>query len=392
DENLMSEITKEYVESLKKIKIDAFISVLLGQNISLTLTYGDISVTAMGEMPTQAITKSLSKEDISKQVSKMGDTCFEVNECFCETDDESFVPVKALNELRREAVALLEDEMLEVYSHHVLEERRKASNEVKINDRKKTSFKKLPIVMAYTKEQIEALNKREEDFYVALDFENLKASKNLSKKTVLSLPFIARDRDLAYLKESVEYAVKENVSGILINNTQEISVVENSGFKGFVVFGQGLYVFNKKSKEFAYKKADSFVVPYELSRHEAADLEAKGEYVLFYGKLPLMQTANCVAKTNVGCLKDKGSAFSYIKDRTNAQSSVYRNCNLCYNTIFNSVPTCLFNEKGTDNFNPFLVFVDEKAKDLNDILDMYFGKKSNALKEYTKAYWSRGVE
>ncbi|MBP5600944.1 MAG: U32 family peptidase [Lachnospiraceae bacterium] len=391
DENLMTQITKEYVDSLKKIKIDAFISVLMGQNISLTLTYGDISVTAMGDMPSEAITKSLSKEDISKQISKLGDTCFVINEIFCETDNESFVPVKALNELRREAVSLLEDEMLDNYRHAVLENRFKSSV-TEIKKRKPVSFKKLPIIMAYTKGQIDVLNKRQEDFYLALEYENLKALKAPSKKVIMCLPFIARNKDRAYLKEAVSFAVSNNVSGIMVQNFEEISAVEESDFKGFVIYGPGIYAFNKASKDLVLEKADSFIAPYELSRHEIADLDAKGEYVCVYGKLPLMQSANCVAKTNVGCLKDKGADFSYIVDRTNAKFCVYRNCNLCYNTIFNSVPTCLINEKGIDSYKAFLSFVDENEKDTENICDLLFKNTNDFPKEYTKAYWNRGVE
>lgn len=391
DENLMVKITKKYVESLKKIKIDAFISVIMGQNISLTLTYGDISVTAMGGMPSEAITKSLSKEDISKQISKLGDTCFEIDELFCETDNESFVPVKSLNELRREAISLLEDEILYNYRHKVSEDRLKTSV-CDIKKRKNVSFIKLPIIMAYTQSQIDVLNKRSEDFYIALDYDKLKANKNLSKKVVMCLPFVARNKDKDYLKNALSYASLNNVSGILVQNIEEINAVEISDFNGFIIYGPGIYAFNKTAKDLLLSKADSFILPFELSKHEISDLDAKGEYVCVYGKLPLMQSANCVAKTNVGCLKDKGAGFSYIVDRTNARFCVYRNCNLCYNTIFNSVPTCLISEKGIDNYKPFLTFVDENEKETELICDLIFKNTNNFPKEYTKAYWNRGVE
>ena len=391
DENLMAIITKEYVESLKKIKIDAFISVLMGQNISLTLTYGEISVTAMGDMPAEAITKSITKDDISKQVSKLGDTCFEINEIFVETDNESFVPVKALNDLRREAISLLEEEILDNYKHRVFESKSK-TKVCEITKRKPVSLKKLPIIMAYTQSQIDVLNKRSEDFYIALDYDKLKANKNLSKKVVMCLPFVARNKDKDYLKNALSYASLNNVSGILVQNIEEINAVETSDFNGFIIYGPGIYAFNKTAKDLLLSKADSIILPFELSKHEISDLDAKGEYVCVYGKLPLMQSANCVAKTNVGCLKDKGAGFSYIVDRTNARFCVYRNCNLCYNTIFNSVPTCLIGEKGIDNYKPFLTFVDENEKETELICDLIFKNTNNFPKEYTKAYWNRGVE
>ena len=54
----------------------------------------------------------LSKERVVKQLRKTGTTVFEIRELSLEMADDIFMPVQALNELRRGALASLEQEIL----------------------------------------------------------------------------------------------------------------------------------------------------------------------------------------------------------------------------------------------------------------------------------------
>ena len=68
-----------------------------------------------GDVVEQAQNTPLSKESIEKQMRKLGDTCFEIESLNVETDEESFYSVKGLNELRREAVRVLENMLIEAH-------------------------------------------------------------------------------------------------------------------------------------------------------------------------------------------------------------------------------------------------------------------------------------
>lgn len=64
-----------------------------------------------------AITKPLTEERAREQLSKTGNTPFYIDRCRLEMDEDIAVPVSALNELRRKALAKLEAELGDRYPH-----------------------------------------------------------------------------------------------------------------------------------------------------------------------------------------------------------------------------------------------------------------------------------
>ena len=63
-------------------------------------------------MVTEAQKQPITEENIIKQISKLGDTCFEAEQVQVYTDGKAFYSLKALNELRRQAVIELEEQII----------------------------------------------------------------------------------------------------------------------------------------------------------------------------------------------------------------------------------------------------------------------------------------
>lgn len=77
----------------------------------LELSCHDIHVTfSTGEVQF-AREHPMSEDRIRKQMDKLGNTEFEWDELDIQMGEQIFLPVKTLNELRREAIALLEQEL-----------------------------------------------------------------------------------------------------------------------------------------------------------------------------------------------------------------------------------------------------------------------------------------
>ena len=57
----------------------------------------------------------MTKDDLTKQIIKTGDSDFCFDEITVDTDDKSFVRVASVNRLRREALQLIKDKMLNGY-------------------------------------------------------------------------------------------------------------------------------------------------------------------------------------------------------------------------------------------------------------------------------------
>ena len=60
-------------------------------------------------IPVEAINKPVTEEGILNNLSKLGNTSFELNECKIELDVGLLVPISVINDLRRQAICQLED-------------------------------------------------------------------------------------------------------------------------------------------------------------------------------------------------------------------------------------------------------------------------------------------
>ncbi|MDL2292837.1 U32 family peptidase, partial [Acholeplasma sp. OttesenSCG-928-E16] len=105
-DNKLSEELKSYlIKDFKMIPLVGTIHLYANKEISLTLL-DDLGnkVITLGAKALESITKPLLKRDIFNQVSKLGNTPFYFKELNINTDNNSFLPIKELNELRRKAI------------------------------------------------------------------------------------------------------------------------------------------------------------------------------------------------------------------------------------------------------------------------------------------------
>jgi len=380
DQQLMELVNKEFLEGINRIGISLYASVYSGAEITMVLTNQDIAVTVVGPVAESAQSRATTKEDITKQLSKMGDTCFTVTDSFIDTDNSSFVPVKILNELRRSCVNKLEDEIIE-------DKIKKYPGKFRGFNRSVSSFNKEPIVSVVLKEQFDALKDSDFKGYIAVTAELFDKYDCSYDNLLISLPDCIRNKDYNYIDKILKKSTP--VKGMIVHNYEALNILVESGYKGILIAGPELYCFNCESETFINSLCDSYIYPLELSKHEIKDLNVGDSYLQIYGRAPLMRTANCVYKTNRGCNPHKGDCFIYIEDRTGAKIPVYRNCDVCMNTLYNSIPGCLFNEKIND-YSHYISFTDEDYSEVNNIMMLY--NKHLMPEKFTKAYFNRGVE
>lgn len=116
DEALIAKIKDQYLTGEKKRSISAYGYFHPGCESMLTFSCGDVSVTVSGQVVQEASKRPMLKEDIENRIMKLGDTFFELKSQDLTIDmDEGepgiFMPVKELNELRRQAADKLLDEL-----------------------------------------------------------------------------------------------------------------------------------------------------------------------------------------------------------------------------------------------------------------------------------------
>ncbi len=422
DDALLTELRRKYVEARPKKPVTIDARIVQGEKAFLMLECEYLTAFVEGDMVDKAQNTPLSVDSIHKQLCKLGDTCFEADSVNIVTDGDSFYPVKALNELRREAVRILENMLIEAKGLCAQRSgegsRGDRINEVVSTDLKQTDEKKEEFrshaeewtVLLSTKEQLRAFEKHlnssncsysrvyleSELLYTRLAL----SERILSQKLYIALPYCMRGKDEPKLQQLLDYANAQGITGFLVRNLEEYAWLKGKAYVGEIVADAGLYIWNRESLRFWKERTEGVNSPLELNHKEWYSL-FRGECFekMVYGRIPMMVTANCVVKTTDQCRLGKEPFVVELIDRYKKRFPVVADCTYCMNIIYNSVPLSLHKdlEKNKSDYQKRLVFTIENEEETKEVLTFYEKIKKGEkieppFQEYTTAHEKRGVE
>ena len=436
DERLLTAVREQYLdEPLKKqIQIKAFFQT--GEKAALTLSgigpESDTAVTVYGEMVEKANKQPITAENIKISLQKLGNTFFTTKESdICVTlSPDAFYPLKEINTLRRQGVEALMQAFCAAWARP--QEQKKAGQESPSAEEsgrkmyqqalsgetvKAASFH----IGVSTREQLSAVRHMAfpaavlylESDMSGLTAEFVKAMKeefvSTGQKTAvfIALPYIIRDGDLAVL--SAMLPVLEEADGVLLRNMEALGWLEEISYKGRIRTDAGVYCFNQRSLQFMLEQAEGCCIPYELNRKECgrllAGMDAGRLEKDVYGRIPLMITANCIAKTYGQCRKGTKEAENVpnrilrLQDRYHKAFPTAVCCRHCYNVIYNAVPLSLHDmvSEGKVKTPMRLAFTVETGQETERILRFFADAQKGILgqppyAEYTLGHEKRGVE
>ncbi len=116
DGNQMRQTQARLAQKLPPIPLGAMLQAQVGKPLSLSLRHGEIEVTVFGDIPMPAQSHPLTKENSCKAIQKTGDSPFCIDDCSFQCDSLLFVPVSALNGLRRDALDAMQTALLKAYT------------------------------------------------------------------------------------------------------------------------------------------------------------------------------------------------------------------------------------------------------------------------------------
>ena len=117
DEELIEEIKTRYIDNDIRLPIYARLRVRSGEPLSLEYSYGDIRASRISKLKAQAAERHpATKTELAERIAKLGGSNFELQGCEVDLQGDCFVPVAALNELRRETLHELKKHILESHS------------------------------------------------------------------------------------------------------------------------------------------------------------------------------------------------------------------------------------------------------------------------------------
>ena len=410
DDALVKRIHEKYCEEMQKIAISGFLYLAVEEPAQLTVYNEAESVTVYGDMVQSAQNRPLTKEEAAKQMNKTGNSLFDFKELEITIEGNVFMPVKQLNELRREALEELQNKLLEAHRREKkcslcrVSEKKEKQHEINRKPRIHVSVmsKEQLQMFLFEKTEVERLYIPFDLFYInCITIEEVKQKAyQKGMEVYASLPRMIRNRDEAYLKAIS--GMLALFDGILVKSMEGLAFLQENQYKGSVVTDYSVYNWNQSALHFLNKSRDGFTYPLELSIHENRELEdGNGEYVV-YGRTPMMITANCIRKTMDQCNGSINSFSQSLQDRYKKELPVYANCTHCYNEIFNAVPMSLHKEWKQllrYGFHIFrLEFTNEDAQTVCAITEYFSNKitcpenkESFPLEEYTQGHFKEGA-
>jgi len=375
------EAEKQKIDVVKKISINISVKANINGALSCTLSCGEISVNTVTDyICPVAQNKPTTKDEISLQFSKLGDTNF-----YCEkidvTSDMVFIPKSIINDLRRRAVENLRTQIINTNASNITA----FCDENKVKQILKTNFETQDkalyenIILVDENVDFSLLNQLKDNTLICLSPSNfsleivskfIKDTKNF-QYVGLNLPIVANYLDLSIL----DNIIKQFPQLVLIANNLYAVSYALTGSK--VIAGTGLNIFNNFAKLLL---KDFNITQNVLSIEQKLSnfTLSKNDFVYTLGTPSLMTFCHCPYKTIIGnnCSSCGFKNNLYYVDQKNKCFAIRRyKISQCYFELLNS---SLINNLGWHNYNKF---IDLRTLKNNDIASFILANQKNTFRE-----------
>ena len=258
------------------------------------------TATAEGEIPLSAQTAALTRENVTQRLAKLGGTGFSLSALDLSLADGLFLPVGALNALRRDAVEKLIASLskrqetphsADAATQHM---RRECSASL---DADGATLPSHPRTAYITREDtFRAIGNRFDIAFVPfLTLSSFGAETDFPNG--VALPPVLFDREEERIKPTLISFRKRGVKYALVGSTAALSLAIECGFLPF-----GDFRLNIANRESAHLWRSLGLCGFLASAECPTSLARRiGGSVISYGRIPLMLTERCFVKESFGC-------------------------------------------------------------------------------------------
>lgn len=408
DKALDNKLKKLYNKDTRKQEIKVDVIAKIDKPLTLKLYNNNLEIIEEGYIVEKAKNSSVTQDILIEKLSKTGDTPFYFIFENIEIDENIYIPLSYINNLRRQATESLQQKIIQSFKRNKINVNYTPSINIANNQ--------YLTVLVQNKEQFDACieTKQLKRIYIELSEENLTHLdyfiKNSHKNNIeifVALLWIFREpmsKDFYNMLDTLE---KSKIDGYLLRNYMNLNTNKK------IVADYTFNIFNNESIDKLLSLFNNVTLSPELNISEIKELSSKDTEILVYGKLPLMTTHQCPVGLYVGnkgnnrfCkMKNKCDNF-YLKDRTGSCFPIKNDCFNCVTTIINKTPLFVLNKY--EEFNKLstqylrITFIDENKDDIKNIINYYnktlinkehFNIKNSPFKnmDYTNGHFFRGV-
>lgn len=290
--------------AIPAIPCDMTLVALPGEPLTLTVTDGESVAAATGDTVSCAQKRAMSEEDAHRSLEKTGDTPFALRELTVYTDN-AFVPVSALNALRRDALDKLAAQRADDFARAEGEECAEPAIHLPEGQLPPMTVCRTLAQLAQAQDGVACWypeDFREEALRAGLD--------KLPQGAWLHLPMACEEATLRMLHQVVtDYA--HRLGGVVLGSVGQLGMAWPVPYGA----GSGIPVMNRRAAALLFEQGCAFVTAsQELTGQETAVLMAGQPpiYVPAYGYAQLMLLHHCPARTYLGL--DKGHAACRMCD------------------------------------------------------------------------------
>lgn len=289
DYNLVKDIDNKINNRTRKVIIKGNLTAIVGEPLSLEITDGKNAVKVTGNTVEKSINQPISRDRIREQIKKLGNTIYQLDDLAIDNDENIFIQIKELNDLKNRAIEELNSKRL--YNNP----QEKGLYKVNIPDFKRETNKNIYLSTVKQYEKI-----KNKDFHIIYLDQNIYDQINDDRK-VLKLERVINNYQ--------EYGGK-----LLVGELGSVNKYKNT------ITDWSLNVTNSYSVAFLHEQGvDCVTLSYELTDTQMKDLiDAYHERyhkhpnleVIVYGKEEAM-----ISKFNLNKLYNVEN--SYLRDRFN---------------------------------------------------------------------------
>jgi len=346
---LTNPLVKISTEILKKISIDIKFEAKLNKPMKIVVTDNENTITLEGNIVDTAKNSPITESRIEEVLRKTGNTPFNVNNTKIDIDNNIFIPIGILNELRRNVLDKLK----------TLRENKKVTyieNTYKNIDIKNSQSKSISVLVR-TKEQ-------------------LKACRELNVENIIVINKDLMEDDLIFRVPRDSFNHNYNYKKLLVTDYASLDKYRNMTSDYF------LNITNHYSLDYISKYANLVTLSVECNIDNLKDIMDSyvikpNVEVLVYGNIELMLMKYCPLNTIINtdklCSVCKNGNKYYIKDRNNKFYRLENNNITHSTTILNCNKTDLINdisklkEIGITNYR--IELLDETYEEVKELIE-----------------------
>ena len=380
----------------------------------------------------------MQRADIEKVLRQTGDTDFSFTSLQIELDENCFLPKQFLKAVRREALEKLKVKLLQTQrrtgqafdredfspqvSFSYTEQDTKPDRRSEYSSTSDGLRTQQLLVVCDTTEQFDLCAEKDYIETLAIQMQSIPPEQmtrvithaaqrctDTGKKILLAFPGVFRKETADFYEKQwncmQKLQEKGHIDGFLAKNYDSLGFLNRMGVKPeHVWLDSQLYTFSGGAASFF--RAQGYrnrTLPLELNAKELKRLPQDGSVLVIYGHAPFMISSQCVNKNMFGC--DRTAKKLELVDRYEKRLPVKNYCSVCYNLIYNPLPTLLFIDRAwseVEKIHPQTLRMDftvEDAAETGAVLALYeqqvLGR--NTLEApfsgaSTRGHFGRGIE